>query len=236
MKNIFKKIETEDQLIIRWADSLILNSDHKGVVSKKSLLHDWYNSDNPSNEKEKLEWDKNTSKIIRDEALIMSGVFDANMGVQIHELSRLAEFVKEFLTKQGYINEPKFIEESLTLTPIGEKVKELRGHKNYIASKKRESAALRGDQNSKRLYMPMAIAGIGVLISASISLGTCYYNYTNDEHEKDTIDTIRIQQQNTQSVIQNLQSQVDSISNLLLSKSLDTSVNKPQIIESTKNQ
>lgn len=234
MRNIFKKSETEEQLIVRWADSLILNSDSKGIVSKKSLRHDAYSSDKLPTEQEKAEWAKNTSRIIRDKALKKYDGTNTNYGVIIHELNRLSTAVKKFLFDNDYIINPSDHEDFLTLTDTGKEVKKHKGHKKYLKFKERELAATIGDHNSKRYYIPLIIAGVGVLFSTGISLGTCYYNSTKDKNEKDTIDTLQLQQHRTELMLQNLESQVDSISNLLLSKQKDTTEKKQQVIKSTK--
>lgn len=224
MKNIFKKSETEEQLIVRWADSLILNSDSKGVVSKKSLRHDFYNADKPPTEQEKAEWASNTSRLIRDEALKKSDIPpDANYGVIIHELNRFSTAVKKFLFDNDYINKPNDHEDFLTLTDTGKEVKRYGGHKNYLSFKRRELAALKGDQNSKRLYMPIAVALCGILISSAISWLAYDLNRTkmgtSEQNLKNKIDSLTERMQLKQD---SLQSQVDSISNIFLSKPLDT--------------
>jgi hypothetical protein len=172
MKNVFKKAETEEQLTVRWADSLILNSDAKGVVSKKSLRIDAYNSDIPPTEQEKTDWDKNTSRIIRDKALKKSLGAETNYGVIIHDLNRYSTAVKKFLFDNDYINEPNNHENFLILTPTGKEVKKHKGHnkyKNYIDKKLRAEKA---EINGKIHWLRRVI--ITAIVSGLIGYGLRY--------------------------------------------------------------
>lgn len=216
MKNIFKKVETEEEFVIRWADSLISNSTYNGEMKRDSFTLDWVFSTNPPTPQEIKDWDNNESKKIRDEAIKKLGNNKDNLTILVNELSRYEDAVKNHFLKEGYIDEPKFMDKFWVLNSNGKLVKDLSGHKKYNTHKKRELAATVSDQNSKRYYIPIIIALLAITLSSTISLVTYFSN-------KNKIEKIEIHQLKLDSIVE-IQTKIFKS----LKPNIDTILNNPK--------
>lgn len=129
------------------------------------------------------------------------------------------EMIKELFENSGYI------EKSINkykLTERGILAKDLGGHNQFIIFRTKELKAQQADQNAKIYYIPIIITLLGIIISTSISVRSCYKSQKQTDCINKSIIKLDSQQSHISVVQQSLQSQVDSISNLLLSKPVDT--------------
>ena len=174
-------MESDKERIIRYADTIVINSNYKGELDKDCL--DIFGA---FTEKELVP----PLATIRNELYNRQPInVDENGTIQLditkNYLQNNYDVVKKHLLDYGYILEPDQTQEWL-LSDIGKEMKKLKGHEKYQAFKQSEFAAIIGDQNSKRFYIPIIVASIGVLISAGISLATYFYNKSKKLSKNDS--------------------------------------------------
>lgn len=211
-----------NELIIKWGDEIVLNANHLGEISKESFMLDWVFSDLPPSSEEISRVQNDPARKIRDEVLKRLGNINGELDIIGKTLEEYVVGVKNHLLSHNYIKDPITTERFWRLSDKGESMKELGGHKKYQAYKKREFAATISDQNSKKYYLPILIAIVGILVSGSISWLAYYNNKTKTEKAEGRLDKLDARQDSTTLRVQTLQSQLDSISNQLLSNKKDT--------------
>lgn len=155
---LFKKKKSlkdldENELIIKWADELIFNSNHLGEISKESFLLDHLFDKEPLGIKE--------LKTIRD--FVVSKIKIINGEITISkELGMYQDAIQKHLLSHRYIilvqKENEFV---WVLTDKGWLVKELDGHLNYKEHRKRELNVLL-NQNKVNNWL------IGGIISSAL--------------------------------------------------------------------
>jgi hypothetical protein len=210
-------MESDKERIIRYADTIVINSNFKGELDKDCL--DIFVAFTERELVPPLAAIRNELGNRQPNNVDENGTLQ--LDITKNYLQTNFDLVKKHLLDYGYIIEPDHTQEWV-LSDIGKEMKKLKGHEKYQASKQRELAAIIGDQNSKRFYIPILVASIGVLISAGISLATYFYNKSKDKNATDNISKLDSFQQNTALKLQHLQSQVDSIFNHSLSKANTT--------------
>jgi len=224
-------MESDKERIIRYADTIVINSNFKGELDKDCL--DIFGA---FTERELLP----PLAAIREELRIRQpNNVDANGTTQLdittNYLQGNFDIVKKHLLDYGYIADPDHTQKWV-LSDIGKEMKKLKGHEKYQAFKQRELEAIIADQKSKKYYIPILIALGGILISTGVSVFTCRSNKTKtDEVEKRLYKSDTLQE-NATIKLQRLQSQVDSISNLLLSKQKDTTALKQNPVDNKNSK
>lgn len=133
-----KKNETEEQLIIRWADILVTNSDSKGELDTSCFALDYHLSTYSAEEIKKAQ--TNPSRQIRDVVLSKLRQPDREtlqLDMPVNELLRFRSAIQEHLLKEDYINTIEF-DKKWILTERGRLMKELGGYKQYKRYRKSE--------------------------------------------------------------------------------------------------
>jgi hypothetical protein len=173
--------ETKEELIVRWADAIVLNSQSYGVLNKDGVHIEYYAEWIPKS-KEEYKFDK--SRAIRDSVINKSGIPIENDGDIIIYLDTFRQEIETHLVNNDYILKPDY-EKKWILTEPGKLMKDYGGHLKYKAHKKRERDALRSDQNAKiywwwrdwhKSIVGILVGGIGGLFA---------------EHQFNIIDTIK---------------------------------------------
>jgi len=134
------------------------------------------------------------------------------------------EMIKELFENSGYI------EKSINkykLTERGISAKELGGHKQFLIFKKREIRSKKAEQTQKiYFYLPILISILAILISGFMSWLSYDLSKSKMAKAEDVACRLDTLQKHIELKQQKLQSQVDSISNLFLSKQKDTPTTK----------
>jgi hypothetical protein len=220
LKSLLKKTEKDEERIIRYADTIVLNSDYTGELDKSclDLFKEIWEMDKPKKLSPPLlsVW----QEVKRLQPQNNAGV-TTNLDITTRYIQKNFDDVSTHLLIYGYIEKPDHTLKWV-LNDNGKLMKELGGHKKYMAYKKGGIAATIGDQNSKRYYIPIFIALLGVLVSGGISLASYFLSKSNGIKAEQRLSKSDTLQERTMLRLQNLQSQVDSISKLLLSKPVDT--------------
>jgi hypothetical protein len=218
-----------NELIIKWGDEIIFNVNHFGEVSIDSFMLDNLFDLAPPTQEE-IEWRRaDPARRIRDHVLSRLKIDPSQLDVIGKELESYLTGVKNHLLSHAYIKDPVVTERFWKISDEGKSMKELRGHKEYKAYKKRKFDAEISDQNSKIYYIPIIIAILGIAVSGTISWLVYDYNKTKTgkvEERLYKLDTrITLKQEK-------LQSQVDSILNSAsLSKQKDTTIATPNVVK-----
>jgi hypothetical protein len=190
--NKFKKVESEEKLIIRWADTIISESNYKGHVERTSFRPDYILSTHPPTPEERLKWENSKSRQLRNTVVTRLGDIKGQLDIYKNELIKYLDAVKGHLLNEGYIEEPKIQEDYWQLTPIGFLVKELGGHKKYQKYRKREIGLIthQGIINIA-LILATALAAIMPWIVAATCKSRIILDYPAQSSRQDThIDTV----------------------------------------------
>lgn len=134
-----KKKETTEEFIIRWADTIVLDSNYKGEIERRSFMLDWVLSTKQPSQQEVNDWLNSASRKIREEAIKKFPEESKNDPLAgMRELAKYLDAVKKHLLNNGYIDEPKVTSLVWQLNDRGKLMKELRGHKKYKAHREKE--------------------------------------------------------------------------------------------------
>jgi hypothetical protein len=232
----------DNEIAIKWGDELISQANEYGEIKKSSFILDTILDSNHITEEEKEWCEKDPARKIRN--YLISKIKNVDNDGEVttvrldpinRELEKFETKVKNHLLSHEYIKPPIAGENIWRIDENGKQLKRFGGHQKYKLYKERELAATVNEHKSKRYYMPVVIALGGVLISGAISLATYLLNRSNSINAEERLSKQDTLQQQEIVKLQNLQSQVDSISNLLLSKSVDTTEKKQQVIKSTNH-
>jgi hypothetical protein len=126
-----------NEIVIKWGDYIVLDSNYKGEVSYDSFIFDGVWETRPITAEILEEWQKDKARRLRDRILKDLGDWKGNFDIPMNELSKYISLVKNHLLNQGYIQEPR-MELFWHLTEDGKLMKKLRGHKKYIKYKERQ--------------------------------------------------------------------------------------------------
>ncbi len=136
---LFKYDEPFDELIIRWADTIVLKSDYTGKLDRRSFKLDWVYEPTPTTIDEVNEWANAPDRAIRESVIV--GQTDPIETTKF--LIPYLEAVKFHLLSNDYISSKEVVNQEWVLTERGKLMKELGGHKNFIAHRKWEIHAVR---------------------------------------------------------------------------------------------
>ncbi len=145
---LFKKPETEEQLVIRWSDILILKSNYKGEIDIMSFYPVDGVLEDPTQENISR-WRNDKARKIRDSVIAKLGNINGQLDIITKELTKYLEKVKAHLLNEGYIYEPDPTKTGWLLNDTGKQVKLFGGHDKYRRHKRRELLAIKKDQSAK---------------------------------------------------------------------------------------
>lgn len=143
------KKETEEDFIIRWADTLIFNAPPSNELDTTGFALDYHLSTFGSDEIKRA--NENPSNPFRDKVAKSIKQDDADtiqLDKIVHTLLRFRTAVETHLLKEGYINHI-IVGGKWVLSDKGKEMREWGGHEKYKAHKQRERRALISDQNAK---------------------------------------------------------------------------------------
>src|SRR5690348_16561697 len=146
---------SEEELVIEWADAIIINSNYRGEVDRKSFQPDWVFSERAPTEKEIIEWNNNPAKQIRDKATAHIFPINGRWDIYIEELIKYLDKIKKHLLDEGFIEEPNIRDQFWKLTERGYLAKELGGTKKYKSYRKNQLNSVR---NQLRVNMGLILA------------------------------------------------------------------------------
>lgn len=181
---LFKRQETEEQVVIRWADILIMKSNYKGEIDIMSFYPFDGVLEDPTQENISR-WRNDDARKIRDAVIAKLGNINGQLDIITKETTKYLEKVKAHLLNEGYIYEPNPTKTGWLLNDTGKQVKLFEGHKKYKEHKRRESLATKKDQDAKIYWWwrdwHKSIAGI--IIGGILGL--------IGEHKLDIVNTIK---------------------------------------------
>ena len=153
-----KRLETDEELIIRWADTLIAQSNYKGDIDTSSFLpfDELFHSTVPT-EQDRIDWSMDKARQIRN--TIRSNIPDPKGDINIitDAISKYRSEVLKHLLNEGYINEPSAVDTTWKLTDKGRLVKELGGNKKYKKHRLRELHILTNQNLINKLLIAATI-------------------------------------------------------------------------------
>lgn len=177
---LFKKPETDEHRIIRWADTIVANSNYDGELNNECLdpfAAFW--RDKPTTLTTALSQIRN--EIISRQPQNSDGV-TVNLEITKQYIQGNYDAVSDHLLNNGYINKPDH-NRKWVLNEDGKKMKKLKGHnkyQNYLDKKqKAEIAELNGKIHWLRRAIIIAIA------SGLIGYGL---RYLTEPKEKKSVD------------------------------------------------
>ena len=131
--NLKKKEETRNDIIIKWADEIVLAANHLGQISRNSLLPEPFQT-----QQEIAAWRTGEVGKIRSHVIRSLGDTKGNLDIITNEMISYLEGVKNHLLSHRYIQEPQVTEMFWKLSEKGELMKELGGHFAYQKYRKSE--------------------------------------------------------------------------------------------------
>jgi hypothetical protein len=154
-----KQVETQEELIIRWGDTLITQSNYKGDIDTSSFLpfDGLFHPSVPTPE-ERIEWSMDKGRQIRNEIVAKFPLVDGNLDPLSEHISKFRETVLKHLLNEGYISEPIVTSTTWQITDKGKLVKELNGHEKYKKYRQRELHILRNQNTINWLLFSAAAA------------------------------------------------------------------------------
>jgi|SRR5579863_1343862 len=162
-----KKTETEKQRIIRFADTIVVNSNYEGELDKDCL--DVFGI---------LTKDKLIPPLaeIRDELRkIQPNNVDATGSVNLDLTNEFVQnnydLVKTHLLNYGYISKPDHTQK-WTLNDVGKKMKQLKGHNNYQGYIDKKLKAEIAEMNGKIYWKRRVI--ISAILAGLVGFGLRY--------------------------------------------------------------
>ena len=192
----FKKVETYEQLIIRWADTIILNSPYTGKLDRRGFKIDWAFEKNPETQEDVNEWMNHPSRAVREQ--VIATMEDKDPIKISHALTPYLESVKTFLLTEGYISEIEVVKQEWILTEKGQLVKELGGHIKYKKYRRRQINILKNQAIINLcLIVATALAAIMPFVVAQFYTQKIVVNPTPVQvnHQDKPIDTVWLRQQ-----------------------------------------
>lgn len=156
---LFKKPETDEQRVVRWADTIIANSNYDGELNNECLdpFADFWR-ENPAILQTALMQVRN--EIINRQPQSSDGV-TVNLEITKQYIQGNYDAVRDHLLNNGYINKPDH-NRKWVLNEDGKKMKKFKGHnkyQNYLDKKqKAEIAELNGKIHWLRRAIIVAIA------------------------------------------------------------------------------
>lgn len=181
---------TEAQLVIHWADLLIIYSNYKGEIDTFSFfpMDGVFEDSTPDNIKK---WQNDEARKIRKFVVDNLGNVNGNLDIITAELTKYREAVKLHLLTEGYINEPSPILSGWQLNEIGKEVKRIGGHNKYQARKRREIRAAKSDQNAKIFWLPRKVIESFITVSIGIVIGYAFRYFTEPKQPKSGIPVVQ---------------------------------------------
>ena len=184
MKKDLKKLD-RNELIIRWGDLLILNSNHLGEVSRGSFMLDWVFDKQPKNQEDVDRVKNDPARKIRDEFFRRLNAPAGQLDLINNEIGRNLTAVKNHLLSHGYIENPNFNETFWRISDKGKIMKELGGHEKYKKHRIRELSILKNQNTVNTLLIIIAILSVitAVLTSYFSTDKTIVINDTKGKYE-----------------------------------------------------
>lgn len=145
MRNKLKDLD-RNEIIIKWADEIVLAANHLGEVSRDSFMPDMYLSTQEPTQETLEFWRNDPARKIREYVISNLGDIKGQLDVLTKELIGYLEGVKNHLLSHRYIKEPVVTERFWRLSERGELMKELGGHQNYQKYRKREINVIKNQQ------------------------------------------------------------------------------------------
>ena len=158
-----KKLD-RNELIIKWGDLLILNSNHLGEVSRESFMLDWVFTNHPPTQEQVIEVQNDPARKIRDEFFRRLNAPSERFDLINKEMESNLTAVKNHLLSHGYIEAPIVTERFWRISEKGKLMKELGGHKKYIKYRVRELSILKNQNIVNTILIIIAFLSVIVPI------------------------------------------------------------------------
>ena len=184
MINLFHRQTSSKDLIILWADTLVINSNYKGDVDTSSFNLDWIRSDDPQREQQFLDWKNDEARKVRK--MVIKSFVNDDFNFVCKELSNYRDTVKNHLLDEGYIHDPDSTQRFWELTDRGKLMKELGGHKKYKKYRRTEITALNNQRKINAwLIAATILAAIMPFVIAYFPPPKIVVNVPQEKHQID---------------------------------------------------